>query len=330
MKPLTRSNALGALFVLLFCGGYACAQGVDAVKTYPNRPVRIVNPSSPGGGGDIMGRLIGQQLTKSFGQNFVNDNRPGAANIIATEIGAKAPPDGYTLLLGTGGTFVTNVLIYAKLPYSEKDFEPISILSDAPLILTVHPSVQAQTVAELVDLAKARAGQLSYASFGIGSSSHVAGEMFQQMTKTKLVHVPYKGSAPGMSDLVAGHIQIAFDTALASMVHIQSKRIRALGVAAPKRLTMIAEVPTLAETGLAGFEISGWYGLAAPAGTPRAIIAKLHGEIVKALKLPEIQQRIGDLGADVVGNTPQEFSAKIARELKQFGPVVKAANIKAE
>ena len=330
MNSLTNRFAFAVLTVAIFFCGVVHAQGVDVAKTYPNRPVRIVNPSSPGGGGDIMGRLIAVQLTKSLGQNFVNDNRPGAANIIATEIGAKAPPDGYTLLLGTGGTFVTNVLIYTKLPYSEKDFEPISILSDAPLILTVHPSVPAQTVAELVELAKVRAGKLSYASFGIGSSSHLAGEMFQQMTRTRLIHVPYKGSAPGMTDLVAGHIQIAFDTALASMVHIQSKRIRALGIAAPKRLSMIAEVPTLGEAGLTGFEISGWYGLAAPAGTPRAIVAKLHGEIVKALKLPEVQQRINDLGADVVGNTPQEFSAKIARELKQFGPVVKSANIKAE
>ncbi len=232
--------------------------------------------------------------------------------------------------LGTSGTFVTNVLIYTKLPYSEKDFEPISVLSDAALILTVNPTVQAQTVAELVDLAKKNAGQLSYASFGIGSSSHLAGEMFQQITKTKLVHVPYKGSAPGMTDLLAGHITMAFDTALASMSHVQSKRIRALGVASSKRLSIIPEVPTLGEAGLTGFEISGWYGLAAPAGTPAVIIRKLHTEIVRALKLPEVQRRISELGAEVVGNTPQEFRAKIAREIRQLGPVVKVANIKAE
>jgi len=318
------------LALILFFAGAVHAQRTGGEASYPNRAVRIVNPSSPGGGGDIMGRLIAMELTKTFGQNFVTDNRPGAATIIATEIGAKAYPDGYTLLLGTSGTFVTNVLIYTKLPYSEKDFEPISVLSDAALILTVNPAVQAQTVAELVDLAKKNAGQLSYASFGIGSSSHLAGEMFQQFTKTKLVHVPYKGSAPGMTDLLAGHITMAFDTALASMSHVQSKRIRALGVASSKRLSIIPEVPTLGEAGLTGFEISGWYGLAAPAGTPAAVIRKLHTEIVRALKLPEVQRRISELGAEVVGNTPQEFRAKIAREIRQLGPVVKVANIKAE
>lgn len=318
------------LALMLFFAGAVHAQGTGGEASYPNRAVRIVNPSSPGGGGDIMGRLIAMELTKTFGQNFVTDNRPGAATIIATEIGARAYPDGYTLLLGTSGTFVTNVLIYTKLPYSEKDFEPISVLSDAALILTVNPAVQAQTVADLVDLAKKNAEQLSYASFGIGSSSHLAGEMFQQITKTKLVHVPYKGSAPGMTDLLAGHITMAFDTALASMSHVQSKRIRALGVASSKRLSIIPEVPTLGEAGLTGFEISGWYGLAAPAGTPAAIIRKLHTEIVRALKMPEVQRRISELGAEVVGNTPQEFRAKIAREIRQLGPVVKVANIKAE
>jgi len=328
-SPANKFSVETLLLLFFFCGAVH-AQGVGMGRSYPSRAVRIVNPSSPGGGGDIMGRLIAMELTKKFGQNFVNDNRPGAANIIATEIVAKASPDGYTLLLGTGGTFVTNVLIYTKLPYSEKDFEPISVLSDAALILTVHPAVPVQTVGELIDLVKKNPGQLSYASFGIGSSSHLAGEMFQQITKTKLVHVPYKGSAPGMIDLLAGHITMAFDTALASMVHVQTKRIRALGVASSKRLSLIADVPTLSETGLSGFEISGWYGLAAPVGTPAVIIGKLHGEIVKALKLPEVQRRISELGAEVVGNTPQEFRAKIASELKQFSPVVKLANIKAE
>lgn len=328
-SPANKFSVETLLLLFFFCGAVH-AQGVGMERSYPSRAVRIVNPSSPGGGGDIMGRLIAMELTKKFGQNFVNDNRPGAANIIATEIVAKASPDGYTLLLGTGGTFVTNVLIYTKLPYSEKDFEPISVLSDAALILTVHPAVPVQTVGELIDLVKKNPGQLSYASFGIGSSSHLAGEMFQQITKTKLVHVPYKGSAPGMIDLLAGHITMAFDTALASMVHVQTKRIRALGVASSKRLSLIADVPTLSETGLSGFEISGWYGLAAPVGTPAVIIGKLHGEIVKALKLPEVQRRISELGAEVVGNTPQEFRAKIASELKQFSPVVKLANIKAE
>lgn len=329
MDTLSRWRAVEMLIVLFACGPVQ-AQSVDAAKTYPNRPVRLVNPSSPGGGGDIMGRLVAQPLSMSLGQNFVNDSRPGAANIIATEIVAKAPPDGYTLLLGTNGSFVTNVLIYPKLPYGVKDFEPISILSIAPLILTVHPSVPAKNLAELIELAKLRAGQLTYASFGIGSITHLAGELFQQLTKTKLVQVPYKGSGPGMADLVAGHVTMSFDTALASVGHVQSNRIRALAVSASKRLEMIPAVQTFAEAGLPGFEGGAWYGIVAPAGTPRDIVAKLHLEMVKALKLPEVQRRIADLGAEVVGNSPQEFSAQIARELKLWEPVVKAAGIKAE
>jgi putative tricarboxylic transport membrane protein len=320
----------GALFAMLFGHDLAFAQSGDAAKAYPNRPVRVVNPSSPGGGGDIMGRLVAQQLTKSLGQNFIIDNRPGAANIIATEIVAKSPPDGYTLLIAATGTFVTNPLVYAKLSYSEKDFETISIVADAPFILTVHPSVPAKNLSELVALAKAKPGELTYASFGTGSSSHLAGELFQVMTKTRLLHVPYKGSAPGMTDLLAGNITMKFDSGFASVPYIESKRIRALGVAALKRLPKIPEVPTLGELGLKDFEAGSWYGVMAPAGTPRDIVVKLHGELVKALKLPEIQQRITDLGAYPIGNTPEEFSAQIVRERERWAKVVKEAGIKPE
>ncbi len=292
--------------------------------------MRFVNPSSPGGGADIIARILAQQLTKSMGQNFLNDNRPGAANIIATEIVAKSAPDGYTLLIAATGTFVTNPLVYAKLSYGDKDFETISIVADAPLILTVHPSVPAKNVSELVALAKAHPGELTYASFGTGSSSHLAGELFQVMTKTRLLHVPYKGSAPGMTDLLAGNITMKFDSGFASVPYIQSKRIRALGVAALKRLPSVPEVPTLDALGLKDFEAGSWYGVMAPAGTPRDIIAKLHGELVKALKLPEIQQRIADLGAYAIGNSPEEFSAQIVRERERWARVVKEAGIKPE
>ena len=318
-----------ALLCVVLCGG-AYAQGADPASAYPNRSVRLVNPSSPGGGGDVIGRLVMQQFTKSLGQNFVTDNRPGAANIIATEIVAKSPPDGYTLLLGTSSTFVSNPLIYAKLPYADRDFAPVGVISHAPLILSVHPSLPARNAAELARLAKTRPGQLSYASFGIGSSSHLAGELFQQMTRTKLVHVPYKGSAPGMADLVAGHIAIAFDTAVASVGPIRSQRIRALGVAAPNRLAMLGELPTLGEQGLAGFEISGWYGVLAPAGTPPGIVARLHGELVKALKQPEVQQRIAELGAEIIAGSPAEFTAQVQREREKWAPVVREAGIRAE
>jgi tripartite-type tricarboxylate transporter receptor subunit TctC len=326
----SRHLAAAASITLLVGSGPVFAQSADAAKAYPARTVRFVNPSSPGGGADIIARILAQQLTKSLGQNFINDNRPGAANIIATEIVAKSPPDGYTLLIAATGTFVTNPLVYAKLSYSEKDFETISIVADAPFILTVHPSVPAKNLNELVALAKAHPGELTYASFGTGSSSHLAGELFQVMTKTRLLHVPYKGSAPGMTDLLAGNITMKFDSGFASVPYIQSKRIRALGVAALKRLPKIPDVPTLDALGLKDFEAGSWYGVMAPAGTLREIVAKLHGELVKALKLPEVQQRIVDLGAYPIGNTPEEFSAQIVRERERWAKVVKEAGIKPE
>ena len=300
------------------------------VKNYPARAVRMVNPSSPGGGADIIGRLVGAQFSKTFGQNFMTDNRPGAANIIATEIVAKSPPDGYTLLVAATGTFVTNPLVYAKLPYADRDFETIAIVADAPFILTVHPSIPVRSVRELTALAKARPGELTYASFGTGSSSHLAGELFQVMTRSRLLHVPYKGSAPGMADLLAGNITMKFDGGLASVPHIKSGRIRPLGVAALRRLPQIPDVPTLSEAGLRDFQAGSWYGLMAPAGTPREIITRLHVELVKALKQPDLQQRITDLGADVVGNTPEEFSAQILREREVWAKVVKQAGITPE
>ncbi|MGZ8154601.1 MAG: Bug family tripartite tricarboxylate transporter substrate binding protein [Burkholderiales bacterium] len=319
----------GAL-VAMMTASSALAQTSDAAKGYPVRAVRIVNPSSPGGGADIIGRLIGQHLAKALGQNVITDNRPGAANIIATEVAAKAPPDGYTLLMATTGTFVTNPLVYAKLSYSDKDFETISNVADAPFILTVHPSVPAKNVSELTALARSRPGELTYASFGTGSSSHLAGELFRVMTGTRLLHVPYKGSAPGMADMLAGNITMKFDSGLASIPHIQSRRIRALGVAAPQRLPQVPDVPTLDQAGLKNFEAGSWYGIMAPAGTPREILTKLHAELVNALKVPEVQQRITDLAAHVIGNTPGEFRQQIVRERERWARVVKEAGIKPE
>jgi tripartite-type tricarboxylate transporter receptor subunit TctC len=299
-------------------------------STYPDRPVRVVNPSSPGGGADVISRIVMQEVSKSLGQTFIIDNRPGAANIIATEIAAKAPPDGYTLLIAATGTFVTNPLLYAKLPYSINDFETISIVADAPFILSVHPSVPARTVKELVAHAKAQDGKLTFASFGRGSSSHLAGELFQSVTGTKLVHVPYKGAAPGMADLVAGQITMAFDSGLSSIPNVNAKRIRPLGVAAPQRLPSLPDVPTLAEQGLGAFDAGTWYGVMAPARTPKPIIDRLHGAIVKVLALPDVTKRINDLGTAVIGNTPAEFSAQIARESERWAAVVKQAGLKPE
>ena len=316
-----------AAAVLLAVPAMVAAQ---PASTYPDRPVRVVNPSSPGGGADVISRIVMQEVSKSLGQTFIIDNRPGAANIIATEIAAKAPPDGYTLLIAATGTFVTNPLLYAKLPYSINDFETISIVADAPFILSVHPSVPARTVKELIGYAKAQDGKLTFASFGRGSSSHLAGELFQSVTGTKLVHVPYKGAAPGMADLVAGQITMAFDSGLSSIPHVNAKRIRPLGVAAPQRLPSLPDVPTLAEQGLGAFDAGTWYGVMAPARTSKPIIDRLHGAIVKAIALPDVTKRINDLGTAVIGNTPAEFSAQIARESERWAAVVKQAGLKPE
>jgi tripartite-type tricarboxylate transporter receptor subunit TctC len=234
MTKVSAVAAVAACLVLSLGSGAAWAQAAGA-KAWPTRIVRIVLPGSPGAGSDIIGRILAQPLAKSLGQTFIIDNRPGAADIIATELAARAPSDGYTLLIGTTGTFITNPLVYAKLPYSINDFETISNVVDAPFVLATHPSVPVKNVAELVALAKARPGQLAVASFGIGSSTHFAGELFQTMTKTKLIHVPYKGSAPGVADLVAGNIAMTFDTVLTLMPYIRSGRVRSLGLAAPKR-----------------------------------------------------------------------------------------------
>ena len=302
----------------------------SAARAWPMRTVRIVLPGSPGAGSDIIGRVLAQPLMKSFGQTFIIDNRPGAANIIATEVVAKAPADGYTLLIGTTGTFITNPLVYAKLPYSIKDFETISNVVDAPFVLALHPSVPAKNIHELIALAKARPAQLAVASFGIGSSTHFAGELFQSMTQTKLIHVPYKGSAPGVADLVAGNIAMTFDTVLTLIPYIQSGRVRPLGLAAPKRLQQIKAVPALGELGLKDFEAGSWYGLLAPAGTPREIVTRLHAETVAALKQADIQKRFFDLGTELIGNNHDAFAAQIRDGREKWAKVARDAGIKPE
>jgi tripartite-type tricarboxylate transporter receptor subunit TctC len=318
---------LKKFFIFVACL-FICKVGVSQTQlSYPTKPVRVYNPSSPGGGADVIGRIIQQELTKNLGQTFIVDNRPGAANIIATEIAARSSADGYSLLLGTTGTFVTNPLIYKKLSYTVSDFVPITMVADAPFILSVHPSVPANTVAELVVYAKANPGKLSFASFGNGSSSHLAGEYFQILTGTKLIHVPYKGSAPGMADLLAGNITMTFDSGLSSIPNIQAKKIRPLAVAAPKRLPNLPDVPTFAELGIANLYAGSWYGFFAPTGTPKEIVLMLNKSIHQIASMPEITARIQNLGAAVVINSPEEYSQQIKKETEQCAIVIQKANI---
>jgi len=323
----TSAAALGAACVL---GTAMEASGQTPAKGYPTRVIRAIVPAAAGGGTDIIARILAGPLTRQLGQNFVVDNRPGAANIIGAELAARSAPDGYTLFMGTTGTFATNPHIYSKLPYSIRDFDPISNVADAPFVLAVHPSLPVRNVGALIALARARPAEIACASFGVGSSSHLALELFRVTTQTRFVHVPYKGSAPGMADVVAGNVSMTFDTVLASVPHIQSGRIRPIGLAALARLDVLRNVPTIDESGLKGYEAGSWYGVMAPAGTPKEIIARLNAEIVKAVKLPEVQDRIAGLGAAVLGTTPEEYGDTIRRDYEKWGKVVREAGIKPE
>ena len=319
----------GCLALALLAAGQVAAQ--DAAAGYPSKAVRIIVPAAAGGGADITARLFGQQLGKSLGQTFVVDNRPGASNIIGTEIVARAQADGYTLLLGTTGPLAMNPLLYAKLPYdSVKDFAPISNVANSAFVLVVHPALPAKSIAEFVTLAKAKPGQMSYASWGRGSATHLATELFMTIMQVKLVQVPYKGSGNAMPDMLAGNVQMAFDSMFSSVPHIRAGRLRPLAISALKRSGAIPDVPTLSESGLDGFEAGSWYGFLAPAKTPRGIVTKLHGEMIKALKLPEVQERLASLGTEPIGSSPAEFATQIRNDLVKWGKVVQAAGIKPE
>jgi tripartite-type tricarboxylate transporter receptor subunit TctC len=314
-----------ALSVLSACLPHAAAQG------YPGKPVRIINPFAAGGGLDALLRPLAQKLSEGLGQPFIVDNKAGANGMIGSELVAKAAPDGYTLLAGTTGALSLNAIVYPKLPYDPvKDFAPISSFAESGFILSVHPSVPAGNVQELIALARSRPGQLTYASFGVASSSHLLAELFSMAADVKMVHVPYKGSAPAVADLLSGQVALMFDSMQSQMPHLRAKRLRALGLAAARRSAAAPEVPTLAEAGLAGVEGGSWYGLLAPAGTPREIVERLHAEVRKALAAPELRQRFESAGADPVGNTPAEFAAQIRADIEKWGTVVRSAGIRAE
>jgi tripartite-type tricarboxylate transporter receptor subunit TctC len=321
--------AAGALALMFTAGHEVHAQPVGTA--YPSKAVRVIVPSAPGGGSDIIARLIGQQLASNLRQTFLVDNRPGAANIVGTEIVAKAQPDGYTLIVNTAGPMSITPLIYAKLPYDAvKDFAPISNVADTAFVVVVHPALAAKTVTELIALAKTKPGQLAYASWGRGSANHLGTELFMMMTQVNFLHVPYKGSGAAMPDVLAGNVQMTFDTIASAVPQIRAGRLRPLGVTSRKRSGAIPDVPTIAEAGVNGYEAGSWFGFLAPARTPRDIVMKLHGEIVRALSLPEIQERLATLGLDPVGNTPEEFSEQIRSDLAKWKRVVQSAGIQPE
>jgi tripartite-type tricarboxylate transporter receptor subunit TctC len=306
------------------------ASGAWAQAGYPVKPVRLVVPSSPGGGTDITARIIAPKLAERLGQQVVVENRAGAGTMIGTEVVAKATPDGYTLLMGLS-TLAINPAMYKKVPYdSVRDFAPISQVIAAPNMLVVHPSVPARTVKELIAFARARPGELNYASAGHGTNPHLSMELFLSMTGTRMLHVPYKGLAPGIVDLLAGHVTVATATMLTGLPHVKSGRLRLLGTTGAKRAAVLPDQPTVAEAGVPGYEASQWYGVLAPAQTPKEIVARLHAEIVRILEMPDMRRKLAADGTDPVGSSPEEFARYIKSELTKWGKVARDAGITPE
>ena len=318
---------LPPLLVAASCiASFACA----ADDPYPVRPIRLISPFTPGGGNDLVSRSVGLAVSKSIGQSVVVDNRPGANTIVGMELVAKAAPDGYTLII-TSSTQAINATLYPKLPYdSIRSFAPICLVGLSPLIIAVPPSSSIRSVAELIAAAKAKPGELTYPSAGTGNATHLGGELFAAMAGITLTHVPYKGSGPGLIDLMAGRLAVVFSTALSVMPAIKSGKLRALAVTSSARSALMPELPTVAESGLPGYEASTWYGVLAPSATPRAVVIRLNMEIVKALALPEVRERLISQGIDPIGNTPQQFAAYVQSEIGKWAKVIKATGVKAE
>jgi len=299
-------------------------------QAYPSKPVRILVGYAPGGGTDIMARAIGAKLTDSLKQQFVIENRPGANANIAAKLAADVPADGYTILFMSVAHIMSKP-VYKNLGYDiERDFTPITVVTNVPNVLCLHPSLPVKTVKELIALAKSKPGALSYATSGVGSPEHFAGEMFKMMSKTDMLPIPYKGGAPLAVDLVGGQVMLAFNTAPPIMPHIQSGRVRAIAVTMDKRVGALPDVPTIAESGVPGYQMSTWYGAVIQTKTPRDIVVKLNQEMIKALSLPDIKERMAGLGADVVGNTMEEFAALIKVEVAKYTKVAHTAGIVAD
>jgi len=302
-----------------------------AGQGYPDKPIRMIIPYPAGGGNDIMGRAVSERLADRLGQQVVIDNRGGASTIIGAELAAKAPKDGYTLMFAPNTTLAIIPNMKSNLPYDPvKDYEPISLVSASPYLLVVHPAFQATTVKELIALAKAKPGQINYATPGYGTSNHVTAELFKSMAGVDLVHVPYKGTAQAVTDLLGGHIPVMFAATAAVRPHVTAGRLRALGISTMKRNPAVPDVPTIAESGVPGFHAASWVGLVAPRGTARPIVEKLNSTVAAVIGDSELRQRLTGQGFDPEVSTPEQFAAHIRSELARYGKVIKAARITME
>ncbi len=321
-----------ALVALAVATAAAGAAAQDPAAQFPSRPIRIVVPFPPGGVTDRLARMVAQKMQEGWGQPVVVENRPGASGMIAAEAVAKSAPDGYTLMMGHIGTHAINVSLFSKLPYDPvKDFAPVSLLVSVPNVLLVHPSVPANSVQELVALAKARPGTLNFASPGSGTSGHMSAELFKSLAGIDIVHVPYKGPGPALQDLVAGQVNMLFDTVASSMPQVRGGKLKGLAVTTRERSAIAPDVPTMAEAGVAGYEIAPWFAAYAPAGTPPAVVDKLQAEMARILSLPEVRTAfIDQQGMTLIASSPAELGAHTQREIAKWAEVVKATGAKAE
>jgi len=321
----TRHINLAVLAALVFCGSAGAAQ------TYPEKQVRIIAPYPPGGGVDLASRVVGQKLTERWRQQIIVDNRGGANGNIGAELAARGAPDGYTLLMGAAGPITMNMWLYRKLAFDPvKDFTPVVLVAPTYYLLVMHPSLPAKSVKELIALAKATPGKLTFASPGVGGPPHLATELLKTLTGADMVHVPYKGTGPAITDLLGGQVSFMFADLIAVLPHVQSGRLRALAVSTARRNQRVPTVPTVAESGAPGFEVLGWSGLLAPAGTPSTIVKKLNADVKSVLTLPDVQEKLASDGKEFGENTPEQFAAFIRSEIAKWGKVIKASGARAE
>ena len=319
-----------AAVALLVVGGAGPARSADPVADYPNKPIRIVVPFAAGGPSDIMARALAQKMTQEWGQPVLVDNRTGASGIIGADAVAKSAPDGYTLLLSQVGDTIS-VSLYSKLPYNfERDFAPITLAGLTPFILVAHPSVAAKDLRDLIAAARARPGTLTFGSSGAGTASHLAGELLKSTAQIDITLVPYKGQAPATADLLGGQISMMFNNPITSLAHVKTGKLRALAVSTARRFSQLPDVPTVAESGLPGFDVGFWLGALGPTGTPRPIIDKLNAAMLKALRDPEVMTRLAGLGVEIIGSSPDEFARVIHNDIIKWGKVVKDTGAKAD
>ena len=308
-----------------------CCAALPGLAEYPDKPVKIIVPYPPAGTTDILARLIGQRLAERMKQPFTIENRPGAGGAIGSVAVAKSPADGYTLVMATVNSHGINSALIKDLPYDAvRDFAPITIVGNTPNVLAVNPSVLAKNLAELLALARAKPGGLNFGSTSQGGSPHMSGELLKSMAKVDITHIPYKGAGPMLIDLIGGQVQMGFDNLPSTIGHIRSGKVRAIAVTTPKRSPVAPEIPTMAESGLPGYEVSAWFGLLAPAGTPKAVIDALYGNVAAILKQPEVVKQLFELGAEPGGNTPEAYAKQIAADVEKWKKVVAATGVKAE